>query len=137
MTQDEAYEAVANAFTTFWNSETPIAWDDNEFKADGLKEYVRFSWQIQSGSQAALGDNAPQRYEGILFVQVFTQRGKGLQSKRNRILQERVMTFLTGEAVKLLPVVFRNAGPRYVGPTNAWQQTNVTSEFWFDAIRAS
>ncbi|HEX2242747.1 MAG TPA: phage tail terminator-like protein [Gammaproteobacteria bacterium] len=134
MTQDEAYEAVAAAFTTFWNDETPIAWDDNEFKANNVKEYVRFSWQVQTGSQASLGPNALQRYEGILFIQVFTPRGKGVQSQRNRILQQRALQFFE---VQQTNVVFVNSGPRYIGPTNAWQQTNVSSEFWFDAIRAA
>lgn len=137
MTLDEAYEAVAAAFTTYWNDETPIAWDDNEFVADKKPEYVRFSWQIQGGSQAALGPKSLQRYEGVLFVQVFTVRGKGTQSKRNRILQQRVMDFLTGEAAQQTGVVFYDSGPRYIGPTNAWQQTNVSSLFWFDGIRAA
>lgn len=134
MTENEAFSAMAIAFSTAWNNETHIVWPDDHYTVVANQEYVRFNPISSFGTQQSLSEknNRKFRYEGILIIQIFTPAG--LKGTRNRLLARKALDIFEGEHID--GIWFRNGTPQTIGNTDDdFYQTNVSIEFIYDHTR--
>jgi hypothetical protein len=98
--------------------------------------WARISVQHGSGGQATLSnESGRKRYRrtGIVFVQIFTDRGDGM------VLADELATITKNafEGVATNPgrVTFYRVRVREVGPDGQWFQTNVLADFDYDEVK--
>lgn len=128
-TIEQAEDSVSAAFAAAM-APTPIAWDNVEFDTEGLAEWVRFSLQMNGGTNPELAGKMFRR-SGILLVQLFVPATSG--KRRARQLAETVLATFEGQTIG--GVKFRNVGVIDVGVDQAWFNSNVNAEFEFEQFR--
>lgn len=117
---------IETLFSSNW-SHTNISYDGVPFDPRLLEEWVRIAVREGSGNQASIGSTNPMfRYNGVIFVQVFTKNSIG--SGRALELADLVTPIFRSKFLNGIhygvPVVAR------IGPSDAWYQVNVSCEFY-------
>lgn len=132
LTFEQARDEIYTLGHTAWSAanDYPLLFED--LPGDPPKTatpWARLSLRHESGRQETLSNplgNKLFERRGVLIVQVFAVRGKGLQSA-DRLAK----VFMDAYEGKSTPggVWFRNARYREVGPDGNWYQVNVTADF--------
>lgn len=134
-TDEEAEQALLNAFVTSWGSTTPFTFDNEEFEAPKDAPWVRMATRLSGGSQETLGPPGSRRFErrGTAFLQVFVPQHTGKLALRSLTRQARE-TFegvtLAGTTVRFGDVVVRDGGP-----DGSWFMSTVEAPFAYDEKR--
>lgn len=138
----EAYDAMAQQFNTAWTAgapTVPIVWPDvkSDIPDKGVA-FCRFTviHNPGLGGQATLANCQGQRRyrrNGNVIIQLFVPFAGGLRTMHTLI----PIAMQAFEGVDLQPsgVWFRNTRFVEVGPSGAYLQWNVTTEFEYDEVR--
>lgn len=123
-----SFDSVRVAFVTRLNAWTdaPIAWDGHT-APDAVRsaQAAKTPWcrvTIRDGDRSYAAHDGTVRHAGVLFVQVFTADGIGPKAARD--LADSLAAHLDGYTSGAL--VCRAAALTNVGPSDGWQQINVT-----------
>lgn len=119
--------AIEQYFSTTWTY-TPVAWENVQFDATNLDEWVRFVDQNASGNRAALGNNPLYRYRGIVTVQIFVKPNVG--QKRVSDLIDNLTTLFRDQVIS--GVNFGVPHPTKIGIRDGWYQVNVLCPYYRD-----
>jgi hypothetical protein len=135
LTISEARDEIFAIVNTAWGTRGPIQWPDManfDTPANGM--WLRVTLKHQTGGQVSLSDAVGQkRWQriGTLWMQVFTDRGDGLETNYG-VCQEMLDAF-QGVATAG-GVWFRNTRINEVGVDGAFQLNNVLTQFQYDQI---
>lgn len=121
-----AQALIETLFATNWTA-TPITYDGVSFDPRALEEWVRIAVREGAGNQASCGSsNVLFRYNGVVFVQIFTKNGLG--SGRAKELADLVTPIFRSKVVS--GIHYRVPVVTVVGASDAWYQVNVSCEFY-------
>lgn len=127
----DGYEAASG------DSEEPVVfWDnlDKGVKPPQDRAWFRIVVRHTNGEQTTLQEPGSRRFsrEGLVTVQIFTPAGA-----RGLTLVDRLGTMATNafEGRQADGVWFRNVRLNEVGNTDAWFQTNVIAEFYYEQTK--
>lgn len=134
--RDDMNKIVLDAWVAAGRSANNVRYDDlNSVKPSNTTAWIRIAVRHATGGQASLsGDGGARRYRrtGFLFVQLFTEIGKGLSE--SDVLTKVLQDALDG---KYTPngVWFRRVRVNEIGPADGQYQVNVVADFEYDEIK--
>lgn len=135
----QARDQILALGTTAWqaHNDYPLLFDDSasEEIPKTSTPWARMTIRHESGEQDTLSNPLGNKLfsrRGVLIVQLFTPRGKGLQSADT--LAKVFMDAYEGKSTSG-GVWFRNARYREIGPDGNWYQTNVTLDFEYTELK--
>lgn len=141
-TLTQARDEMLAVFRESWladpaSAQLPVLYPDTKSVPPTTgKGWVRVMVQHGSGGQATLSNAAGRRrfrHTGIVFVQIFTDRGDGM------VLADQLASVAKNafEGVTTDPgrVTFYRVRVREVGPDGQWFQTNVLADFEYDEVK--
>ncbi len=147
MTTDQARNDILTFFTTNFdlisiNSSLgldvlPIVIYDNKEKPpqDSGKSWLRVAIRPNLGEQETLGKSGNRRFlkHGILFIQIFTPLGKGLELAD--YLSDNILDFLEGGETVTHKIPFNEVSPpNDLGNEGTWNQVNIKANFFYENI---
>lgn len=138
-TAEGQIDALNAAFRTHWlaagEDEARIAWDTLPFDTSKVPDFVRFGFQHNLGTHAALGAGSSRyiRRFGIISAVVYVRKGE--QAARRLALTEIVLEFL--EIVNVAGISVEDPGADDLGIIEGWNQINCTGQARYDLIRTA
>ncbi len=138
-TPEGQIDALNVAFLAHWTAagELParIAWDTLPFDTSKVPDFVRFGFQHNLGTVAALGAGASRyiRRFGIISAVVYVRKGE--QAARRLALTEILLGFL--ETVNVAGISVEDPGADDLGIVDGWNQVNCTGTARYDLIRTA
>lgn len=131
--QDEINAAFLAHFEAAGESRTIVAWDTEPFDATGKKAFVRFGFQHNTGTLAALGTGSSQfvRRFGIVSAVVYARKGEN--ADRRNALTEIVMDFI--EQTNAAGLSISDPSVDQLGLIDGWNQVNCTAQGQYDLTR--
>jgi len=132
-------DALNVAFRAHWLAagelESKIAWDTLPFNTVEHDDFVRFGFQHNLGTVAALGAGSSRfiRRFGIISAVVYVKKGQ--PAARRLALTEIVLDFL--ETVNVAGISVEDPGASDLGIVEGWNQINCTGQARYDLIRTA
>lgn len=125
----DAESIIRQKFDTGWGTTTPIRWDntDADLYPPDEKEWVRLSIQPGAAAQVAMPNDF--RHSGIIFVQVFVEKGIG--EGRALDLADAAAAIFRGQSAN--GITYRAPSPSKAGPREGYYQINVSIPYQWDA----
>lgn len=134
MTPNQAREAILTAFIAAWGSETPFAFDNEDFNPPSDSSWVRLSVREVESEQETLGPVGARRYRrnGVAELAVHALPDRGAQRS-----DELVKIFRDSfEGVTLASgVYFTDCQVQEVGIEGAYYRVNALAVFWFSETK--
>ena len=123
---------LESKFNTDWADTTVVSWDNVEFKATEVEEWVRFTVIPGDEFQASAGGSVNTfRLHGVVAVQIFVVPNSG--AKRATELADIVSNIW--RAVIVGSAVFKAPKIKNIGLNRGWDQINVMIEFHSDELK--
>ncbi|MCK9569016.1 phage tail terminator-like protein [Candidatus Pacearchaeota archaeon] len=126
--RDEMLALVQGVATA--NSLTAI-YDDSRTPPPATSAWVRATVQHNTGSRRSLGPRGRHTQSGIVFVQIFSPAGDGLESNDEHT---KAMEAAFRGAATPGGVVFHDVYTREIGLSGPWFQSNMTAHFEYDLV---
>jgi hypothetical protein len=132
-------DAINAAFLAWFEaageSRAIIAWDTEPFDSSTVTAFVRFGFQHNTGTLAAITGGTSQfvRRFGIVSAVVYVRKGQ--PASRRHALTEIVMGFL--EQLNVAGFSISEPSPNDLGVVNGWNQINCTAQASYDLIRTA
>ncbi len=135
--RDAINAAFLAHFEAAGESRAIVAWDEEPFDTTDVKAFVRFGFQHNIGTRAALGAGSSQyvRRFGIVSAQVFVRKGNPVA--RRDALTETVMDFLEDPQFSAAGMSLEDPGFDDLGLVDGWHQVNCTAQGRYDLIRTA
>jgi hypothetical protein len=135
--RDALNAAFLTHFEAAGESRAIIAWDSEEFDTTSVTAFVRFGFQANLGTRAALGAGTSQfvRRFGIVSAVVYVRKGQPVA--RRDALTEIVMDFLEDPEFSAAGVSLEEPGFDDLGLVDGWNQVNCTAQGRYDLIRTA
>lgn len=152
LTITQARDSMLGLFRSAWlaaqvSVDVPVFWGtDAKVGTKGINSekveapiadapWARVTLQHAAAFQASLADQSNKKIfsrNGVLTVQIFTPKGKGLTQSDS--LVKVVQDAFEGKAT-VDGVWFRNVRANEIGLDGEWHQTNVLAEFTYDEVK--
>lgn len=134
MTFLEARDSIYGIFGAVWNPVWVVAWPDLPATVPATDTpWAKVRLLHTGGGVGSLGGSSGCRRflrSGILTVSIFTPVGSGLTQA-----YELAQTVSNAYEDASLDVWFRNTRIRELGASGAFEQVDVTTEFFYDEVR--
>lgn len=136
-TQAQAREAIYAR----WKANAPVpeaqyCFDNEKFDPKTVPDgevWYRFTARMEESNQDTLGPPGARKFLrfGTIFIQLFTpvDKGKALVDQHSPLASQLF------EAVDFSGVRCDDVEVREIGQDGKWDQTNITSRFWFEETR--
>ena len=126
--RDEMLALVQGVATT--KSLTAI-YDDTRTPTPDTAAWIRAMVRHNIGSRSSLGPQGRHTQSGIIFVQIFSAVGDGLEN--NDEYAAALEAAFRGQSTPG-GVVFRDVYTREIGESGPWFQSNMTAQFEYDLV---
>ena len=135
MNQQDAREALTQAWTTGWAGATPVVFANEELDPPAAP-WVRFSVLHQTGQQETLGGEGNRRFlrSGIVSIQVFVPSGQG-GLRNSDALVHTARAIFEGKNFSLNTLRCTNASVREIGEAEGFYQTNIEIDFNYEETK--
>lgn len=141
ITPEQVHDALNAAFLAHFEaageSRDIIAWDTEPFDTTVVDSFVRFGFQHNAGTKAALGTGSSQflRRFGIVSAVVYVRKGE--PATRRHALTEIVMAFLEDPTFSVAGVSLEEPSVDQLGLFDGWNQVNCTAQGRYDLTRTA
>lgn len=123
----QAQATIEQMLADAWQDLTPIAHENDGFDPRNVAEWIRITVKESDGKQASCGSvNRLFRYPGVVFIQIFTEAGKG----SGRALELADLITPIFRSVIQDNIHFGVPVATRVGPSESWYQVNVDCNFY-------
>lgn len=125
----KVHQLVEERLAAEWLS-TPIVWDNKEYIPKRGEEFIRIvlTQTLSTLTTAAEYGKGNYRENGLITIQVFTQKNKG--ARGNVVMADELASIFRGFSIDRLFI--QETRIDRVGQAEEWYQSNVLIDYYYD-----